>query len=213
MEDGAGDDALVFDGAEDARLYCAADDGEGDAHFDGVADGPFAGALLAGFVEDEVHDGLAGLGVFAGEDAGGDFDEEAVEFAFVPVGEDLGEFFGGGVDGGFEDGVGFADELHVAVFDSVVCHFHVVASAVGAHVAAARFAFGDCGDLGVDGGEGGPAFFGAAGHDAGAFERAFFSAGDADAEEVDAFFLEVFFAALGVGPERVAAINDDVAGL
>ena len=47
----------------------------------------------------------------------------------------------------------------------------------------------------------------------GAFERAFLTAGVADAEEVDAVLLEVFFPALSVGPERVAAVDDDVAGL
>ncbi len=112
------------------------------------------------------------------------------------LGEDLGELVGGGIDGGLEDGVGLADELHVAVLDAVVDHLHVVAGAVGTHVTAAGLAFGDGGDLGVDGRDDFPAFGGAAGHDAGAFERAFFAAGDADAEEVDAFFLEGFFAAL-----------------
>ena len=46
-----------------------------------------------------------------------------------------------------------------------------------------------------------------------ALQRAFFTAGNTHAKEMDAFFLEGLFAALGVGPERIAAVDDDVAGL
>ena len=52
----------------------------------------------------------------------------------------------------------------------------------------------------------------AAGHDGGAAARALFAAGDAGADEEDAFFGQIFGAAVGVGKERVAAVDDDVAG-
>jgi hypothetical protein len=109
--------------------------------------------------------------------------------------------------------VGFADQLHVAVLDAVVDHLDVVACAVFAHpVAAGCSVF----DLGGDGLEdllhvrprGGIA----AGHDGGAEARAFFAAGDAGADEENAFFGEILGAAVGIGEQRVAAVDDDVAG-
>ena len=177
-----------------------------------MAHGPFAGALLAGFVENEIDDRLAGLGILLREDVGRDLDQEAVEFALVPLAEDLVELLGARVQRGFQDRVGLADELHVAVLDAVVHHLHVVAGAVRAHVAAARLALGDGRDLRVDRRERLPAFVRTARHDARAFQRAFLPAAHADAEEVNALFLERLFAALRVGPERVAAVDDDVAG-
>ncbi len=51
----------------------------------------------------------------------------------------------------------------------------------------------------------------AAGHDRGAEARAFFAAGDAGADEEDAFLGQVLGAAVGVGEEGVAAVDDDVA--
>ena len=52
----------------------------------------------------------------------------------------------------------------------------------------------------------------AAGHKAGAPERAFFAAGNAHAEEADAGRLQRGDPAFGVGEERIAAVDDDVAG-
>ena len=51
----------------------------------------------------------------------------------------------------------------------------------------------------------------AAGHDGGAVARAFFAAGDAGADEENAFLGECFGAAVGIGEVRVAAVDDDVA--
>ena len=108
--------------------------------------------------------------------------------------------------------IGLADQLHVAVLDAVVDHLDVVAGAVFADpVAAGRAVF----HLGGDGLEdllhvrprGGIA----AGHDGRAEARAFLAAGDAGADEENALLGEVFGAAVGVGEERVAAVDDDVA--
>ena len=53
--------------------------------------GPAAGALLLGLVEDDVDERLAGLGVVLAQHLGGDLDQEAVQVALVPVGEDVGD--------------------------------------------------------------------------------------------------------------------------
>ncbi len=52
----------------------------------------------------------------------------------------------------------------------------------------------------------------ATGHEGGTETRTLFAAGDAGADEAETLFLEGFFAADGVGPEGVAAVDDDVVG-
>jgi hypothetical protein len=51
----------------------------------------------------------------------------------------------------------------------------------------------------------------AARHHAGAFQRPFLAAGDAHADEAKTFFLERVETPVGVGEERIAAVDDDVA--
>ena len=96
MVDGPGSTLLAatrssFSELKNARLDRAADDRERHAHLDGVADGPFAGALLTGLVEDDIDERLAGFGVFLAENVRGDLDQEAVELALVPLAEDLAQ--------------------------------------------------------------------------------------------------------------------------
>src|ERR1043165_4740336 len=205
-------DAFVFKRGDAAGVHGFGNEGDGDAEFLGGNHGPFAGAFLAGGVEDFVHEGLA-VGVFEGEDVAGDFDQIGVEFALVPVGEDLVHLVGAHAEAGFEQVVGFADELHVAVFDAVVDHFDVMAGAVFADPIAAGGAILDFGgdllenllDVGPGGGR-------TAGHNARAVPRALFAAGNAGADVEQALGLDVFGPAHGVLEERIAAVNDDVAG-
>src|SRR5206468_1759451 len=53
----------------------------------------------------------------------------------------------------------------------------------------------------------------AAGHQRRAEARALFATGHAGADEEQAFFAEIFFAADRVGPERIATVDDDVTRL
>ena len=153
---------------------------------------------------------------------------EAVEDAFIPFGEDFSGLGGGHAEDAGHQGVSFADHLHVAVFDAVVDHFDVVARAVGTDVGGAGDSTGDwfsgrragegLAGFGVDfRGDGSPDglnFFPggdvAAGHEGGAEAGALFTAGDAGADEAEALFPEGLLAADGVGPQGVAAVDDDV---
>ena len=110
-----------------------------------------------------------------------------------------------------QDGVGFADQLHVAVLDAVVHHLDVMAGAVRAHVAAARFAIDLRGDLAKDRRDDFPGFARSAGHERRTFERAFFAAGNAAADEMNSFSFQILAAALRIGEKRIAAVDDDVA--
>ena len=85
--------------------------------------------------------------------------------------------------------------------------------AVGADVGAAWHAVDVRGDLLEQRAERLVGLGRAAGHDRRAVERALFAAGDAGADEVQATIADRLLAADGVGVERVAAVDDDVAFL
>ena len=114
---------------------------------DGGLQRPHAGPLLAGLIENHIDQRFASLGINLAKNLGRDVDQVAVQFAFVPFSENFGEFGRFHAEHVFHNGVGFADELHVTVFDSVVHHFDVVTGAVRAHVTATRFAIHLSGDF------------------------------------------------------------------
>ena len=207
-----GRDAFILEGGNAAGIDRFGNEGDGDAQVLRGDDRPFAGAFLAGGVEDLVHERLA-VGVFEAEDVAGDLDEVGVELALVPLGKDLVHLVGAHAQAGLHQVVGLADELHVAVFDAVVDHLHVVARAVFAHpIAAGRPVIDLGGDLLEDVFHMRPGGGRAAGHDARAAAGAFFAAGNAGADVEQALGLDVFRAADRVFEEGVAAVNDDVAG-
>ena len=107
--------------------------------------------------------------------------------------------------------VGLADQLHVGVLDAVVHHLDEVPGAVGADVGAAGHAVDVRGDLLEQRAERLVGLGRAARHDRRAVERALLAAGDAGADEVQAALADRLLAADGVGVERVAAVDDDVA--
>jgi len=69
--------------------------GDGDAQIQRVLRGPLAGAFLAGFIDDDIDDRLAGLRVGVPEHGGGDLDQVGIQLRLVPGGEDLLHLGGG----------------------------------------------------------------------------------------------------------------------
>ncbi len=67
------------------------------------------------------------------------------------------------------------------------------------------------GDFGEDRSDNFPRFARAAGHEGRPFERAFFAAGNAAADEVQTARFQILAAALGVGEKGVAAVDNHVA--
>lgn len=209
LQFGAGGYAFFLHRGKDASFHGGVDGGDHHSVFHSVHDGPFARAFLAGGIEDDIDESLASLGVVLFENFRGDLNEVAFEVTVVPIGEDLTKF-GSSEASGFEDVIGLADELHVAVLDAIVDHFHVVTGTAGTDVGHARLTI----DFGGNGFEDGlhhiPGGEWAAGHDGGAFAGAFFTTGNTGSDETQAFFREVGVAALGIGVERVAAVDDDI---
>ena len=206
---GAGGDALLLLAGKDAGFDGGVDGADDDGVFGGVEQRPLPSAFLAGFIDDEFYDGIAGLGVLLLQGFAGDLDEVALHVALVPAIEDGGHLVGGEA-GVLEDVVGFANELHVAVFNAVVDHLHVVTGTAGADVDDAGLAIDLRGDGFKDGLHDLPSGSRAAGHDGGTFAGTFFTAGDPCTDEAEAFFSEVGVATLGGLVEAVAAVDDDV---
>ena len=155
--------------------------------------------------------GLPVLASVCAQHLGGDLDQEAVQVALVPFGEDVGDLGRGLAEPVAQQLVGLADELHIGVLDAVVHHLHEVPGAVGADVGAARHAVDVRGDLLEQRAERLVGLGRAAGHDRRALQRALLAAGDAGADEVQPALADRLLAADGVGVERVAAVDDDVA--
>jgi hypothetical protein len=121
------------------------------------------------------------------------------------------EFVVGNAQAALHQVVGFGDELHDAVLDAVVDHFHVVARRARAQVRHAGFAVHLGGHGLQDGLYPRVGHRLAARHDAGAEPGALLAARHAHAEEVNVFAGQVFDAAVGVGEVGVAPVDEDVA--
>lgn len=145
---------------------------------------------------------------------GGDLDQERVELALIPSGEDVGEFGVAQADHALEDVVTLGDQLHIAVLDAVVHHLDVMSCPAAPQIGDARRAVGRFGgdrleqrlDQGVRLGR-------AAGHQARSVEGAFLAAADAHAQKADAQRRQTRLAPLSILKVAVAAIDDQVARL
>ncbi len=153
----------------------------------------------------------AGVRVLGAEDVRGDLDQERLQLAAVPFVERLGQLDVAQAAHAAHQIVGLGDQLHVAVFDAVVHHLHVVAGAARADVRDARAVFDLRGDLGQDRRHVVVARALAARHQRRAVARAFLAARHAHAEEADARGAQLRGAPLGVAEVLVAAVDQHVA--
>ena len=168
---------------------------------------------MPGLVENQINEGLARLRVFDAQNLGRYLDEETFEVAAVPLVEHVGHLGGRHAEDASHHVVTFGDELHVAVLDAVVNHLDVVARAARPDVCDARAVVNFGGDGFPDGTYllvGLPV---AARHERRPPQRALLAARNAGADEVQSLRLQLLLAALRVHEVRVAAVNDDVAGV
>ncbi|MNV41938.1 hypothetical protein D3C71_1335920 [compost metagenome] len=171
---------------------------------------PFAGALLAGCVENDVHHRFAGVLIILREDVTRNFDQVAVKLALVPFRERCMQFFFIQTDNILKKLVGFADQLHIAVLDAVVDHLHIVARSVRSDICTAGFSV----NLGRNSSQNWlnqliGAFLSAR-HDGRSLQSAFFAAGYAGADEAEAFLFKLFVASNSIREVGVAAVDDDI---
>lgn len=88
LELGGSTDALLLERRQATSKDGLADQSDGHTKVKGVDGGPLAGTLLASRVEDLLEHGSS-IVVVEVHDVAGDFDEERVEDALVPLGEDV----------------------------------------------------------------------------------------------------------------------------
>lgn len=105
LEDLAGAGALGLEGGQAAGEDSLADESHGLTLVKGVDGGPLAGTLLASRVEDLLEEGSAVLVVVV-HNVAGDLDEERVEHALVPLGENVTNLLVGETDTTLQDVVG-----------------------------------------------------------------------------------------------------------
>src|SRR5262249_34362005 len=104
-------------------------------------------SFLTRFVEDHIHERLAGFGIHFSKDLRCDFNEITLELAFVPLFENICKLRRIHSQDVFQNRIGFTDQLDIAVLDTVVDHLDVVTGTVGSHVPTAWFAINLCSDL------------------------------------------------------------------
>ena len=187
------------------------DGGHRHAHLQGALHGPEAGALLASGVDDFLHQVGAVGGVLGAQADFRDFHQERRQLlGGIPLAQHGGHGVAIHAGAALHQVVGLGQDLLDAVFDAVVHRFHKVPGTAGADV-------GDAGavvDLGrhlahqrFDGVVGGA---GAAGHHARPLQCPLGATGDPHADVAEAAALELRHPPLGVGVERVAAVDQQV---
>jgi len=106
----AGTHALVLERGQAPRKDSLANESHGLAQVECVDGSPFAGTLLARGIED-LLDKRCPVVVVEVEDVAGNFDEEGVEHALVPLGKDVRNLLVGNLEAALQDVVGLPRTL------------------------------------------------------------------------------------------------------
>ena len=114
---------------------------------------PDARSFLARLIENYVHQRLACLGIYFTENQRRDFDQVALEFALVPLFENVGKLRRLHAQDVLQNSVSFTNQLDITVLDTVVHHLHVMTGAIRSHVSTAGFAIDLRSDLAKDRGD------------------------------------------------------------
>ena len=204
-------DALVFKRRNATCKHGFGNQGQRDTQIKGIDAGPFTCTFLTRGIEDFFDQRFA-VFISVTQNRGGNFDQIRIQFGFIPLVEDLVHFVIRQAQTVFHELVGFANQLHVAVFDAVVHHFDEVACTVTADPVAARLALRRFGGDGLENRlNGRPCGFVAAGHDRRAVTRTFFATGYAGTDKADAFCGQLVCTAGGIRIVGITAVNNDVA--
>ncbi len=106
------------------------------------------------------------------------------------LGKGLRQFFVGEIQATFQQRIGFRNQLHITVFNTVVNHLHIVTCAIGTNIGNARFTiFSHGGDFGQDWRNQFISFLLPTRHNGRTFQRALFTTGNPRTDEVKAYSL------------------------
>ena len=130
----------------------------------------------------------------------------------IPFGEYLMHFFMGHTQAVFHKLVCLANQLHIAVFDTVVYHFDEMSRTIPADPIATRLTLrGFRGNRLENRFNSFPCTLISARHDRRAVPRAFLSAGDSHADKQNTFFGKVTGASGCIRIIGISSVNDDIA--
>ena len=173
---------------------------------------PYPRAFLSGPVENLVNQ-RAAVAVALAQDAAGNFDQVGLEAASIPDGKSVSHLVVAHTEGVLHQMADFSDQLHVAVFDTVMDHLDVVAGTAIAQPLAA----GNAVDLGGDRlkhvADRRPRRCRTARHQRWAVPSAVLAAGNTHADKVDPLDGQFAPAAVAVLIIRIASIDQDIAGI
>ena len=204
-------DPFIFDCGNTAGKNRFRYDRCGNSKVQGALACPFSRALLAGLVQDDLHHRFACFRVDLREYVACYFDQVAVKLAFVPFCECFMKLLCRHPEDILQQEICFANQLHIAVFDPVVDHLHIMSGAVRPYICTARISVHLSGYGRKYGGNHVIGFPFASGHDGGTPQRPFLAAGNAGADEPVALGLQFPAPPDRVAVERVAGIYYDVA--
>jgi hypothetical protein len=101
--------------------------------------GPFASAFLLGRVQNHFNQGIARFRILVRQDVGGDVDQVTAQLTFAPLAKHSTLLRSRHAQT-LHECIGFANHLHVGIFNAVVDHLHKVTGTAGAHPFAAGLA-------------------------------------------------------------------------
>jgi len=175
---------------------------------------PFAGPFRAGAVHNLIDQVALPFGIGNTENIASDFNQVALQFAAVPGVEHIVKLRVGKTEQLLEQVIGFANQLHVTVFDAVVDHFDVVSRTARSDPLAARHVIGHAGGNRLQNvAHDRPCLGAASGHQARPQQRALFAPGDSDADVQHAGLLDSLSTPFGVEVKRVSSIENHIARL
>lgn len=114
LEEAAGTDTLVLDSRQATREDGLTDQGDGHAKVKSVDGSPLAGALLTSLVKDLLDEGSSILIVVV-ENVTGNLNQEGVQDALVPLGENIGNLLALKTKTALEDIVSLAIDSMISI--------------------------------------------------------------------------------------------------
>jgi len=209
VEDLGGTATLGLERAQASSEHGLSDEGNRHTEIKGIDSGPFTSTLLTSRIKNLLNNGCSILIILV-HDVASDLDEERVKDAIVPFGENIANLLVLHSETTLHDVVGFADQLHVAILNTVVDHLDVVTSTLVTNPLAAGFAVRFRGDGLENILDVWPRLLVTTRHNAGAITGALFTSRDTTADKTNTLFGQVLCTAVGIGVVGVTTINDDV---
>ena len=172
-------------GTHGARKHRIGNGRRTDTHVQGNLTGPFTCPFLLGRVQNHFNQGIACFRILVRQNVGGNVNQITAEFTLTPLAKNRTHLHGGHAQT-FHERIGFANHLHVGIFNAVVHHLDKVPCTTWPHPFATGLTIvGLSGDSLQKRTYQGPRFWRTARHQSRAVQSPFFAATHTSAHEQD----------------------------